>query len=191
MKRINFKNLKVGKRFKIDGKTYEVKEFKFEDRNMFKPEECCFECAFYKKDSSPCFLNNNKLPNCVASLRKDKKHVVFVEVRDDDNKSTILNTFTKCWEEVVKNNNTPRIKEEEVKMIQEMTQKGIDACNNKHSKQHNNYYLVNLIDFNVENPHNYNELIVSEKVLSYEDIQQKFIDKKIIKIEILNKIKEN
>ncbi len=81
MKSRYLKNLAIGKRFKLKNKVYEVKEFVYNDK--IDAEESCFECAFFRKDSCPCHILNDKIPRCIASLRKDKKHVVFIEVKEE------------------------------------------------------------------------------------------------------------
>lgn len=53
-----------------------------------------------------------------------------------------------------------------------------------------NYYLVSFADYGGDCTIKYNRLIVSEKPLSYEEIQSKFEFGRIIKIEILDKVEE-
>ena len=53
-----------------------------------------------------------------------------------------------------------------------------------------NYYLVSFADFGGDCTIEYNRLVVSEKPLSYEKIQNKFEFGRIIKIEILNKVED-
>ena len=53
-----------------------------------------------------------------------------------------------------------------------------------------NYYLVSFADFGRDCTIEYNRLVVSEKPLSYEKIQNKFEFGRIIKIEILNKVED-
>ena len=53
-----------------------------------------------------------------------------------------------------------------------------------------NYYLVSFADFGGDCAIEYNRLVVSEKPLSYEEIQNKFEFGRIIKIEILDKVEE-
>ena len=53
-----------------------------------------------------------------------------------------------------------------------------------------NYYLVSFADFGGDCTIKYNRLVISEKPLSYEEIQNKFEIGRIIKIEILDKVEE-
>lgn len=53
-----------------------------------------------------------------------------------------------------------------------------------------NYYLVSFADYGGDCTIKYNRLVVSEKPLSYEEIQNKFEFGRIIKIEVLDKIEE-
>ena len=63
----DFKNLKIGDTFNLDGKEYIVKQ-----------EVGCGLCAF--NHGVECYERN--LPKCSFAFRKDKKSVVFVEVKN-------------------------------------------------------------------------------------------------------------
>lgn len=75
-----FKNLEVGKTFKMGNKTLKVKESDINE---------CSGCFFYENRLDCEDVLKNKAPACASWARKDKKSIVFVEVQEKEKKTLL------------------------------------------------------------------------------------------------------
>lgn len=73
MNKEEFMNLDVGKTFELNNKIYKVKEQENGDKYS------CDGCAFYYEDD--CLELD--IPDCCVIDRKDKKPVIFIELKED------------------------------------------------------------------------------------------------------------
>lgn len=87
MTKEEFKNLKVGEKFNIGYRSFEVKKGNGSSKD-------CLKCYFNAPQISSCsqLIEEDILPYCVADNRQDEEYVYFEEIENDKNKS-ILETI--------------------------------------------------------------------------------------------------
>lgn len=75
MSNTEFRNLQVGKTFTFRDKTLKVEEVDINE---------CEGCFFYKNTAPDCEgILKEVAPGCASWARKDKKSVIFKEVKND------------------------------------------------------------------------------------------------------------